>query len=126
MGKLHLDVLVVDDDDDLCQLFKTLLEMEGYKCAVAHNGLTALQTIAVVPPRVMLLDLVMPVMDGFSVLSRLSTDAPPVIVVSGATIPTDQMIKNHTHVHGHLQKPVNGDVLIETVARVLASPATRH
>jgi CheY-like chemotaxis protein len=121
MGKLHLDVLVVDDDDDLCQLFKTLLETEGYKCAVAHNGLTALQTLAVVPPRVMLLDLVMPVMDGFSVLNRLGTDAPPVIVISGATIPGDLVVNRHTHVRSLLQKPVYGDVLIETVRQVLAS-----
>src|SRR2546426_1238444 len=104
MGKLHLDILVVDDDDDLCQLFKTLLESEGYKCAVAYNGLTALQTIAVVPPRVMLLDLVMPVMDGFAVLNHLGTDAPPVIVVSGATLPANLVVNHHTHVRGMLQK----------------------
>jgi CheY-like chemotaxis protein len=121
MGKLHLDVLVVDDDDDLCQLFKALLEMEGYKCAVAHNGLTALQTLAVVPPRVMLLDLVMPVMDGFSVLSQLGTLAPPVIVVSGTTLPAELMVSQHRHVVAMLQKPVPGDLLIETVERVLAS-----
>jgi len=119
---MHLDVLVVDDDDDLCQLFKTLLETEGYKCAVAHNGLTALQTLAVVPAREMLLDIVMQVIDGFSVLSQLVTDEPPVIVVSGAALPMNGSL-GHAKVSAMLQKPVPGDLLIETVEHVLASRA---
>jgi CheY-like chemotaxis protein len=66
--------------------------MEGYRCAAAHNGLTALQTLAVVPPRAMVLDLLMPVMDGFSVLGHLGANGPAVIVVSGATLPADLVV----------------------------------
>jgi DNA-binding response OmpR family regulator len=104
--------------DDLCQLFNTLLTMEGWACTVAHNGLTALQSIAIIPPKLMLLDLVMPVLDGFAVLERLPDDSPPVIVVTGAAALTGV----HTLTNGMKQKvrrvlvkPVPADELIAAV-----------
>lgn len=123
MSLLKVDVLIVDDDDDLAQLFKLLLETEGYVCSVAHNGLTALQAISIIRPRLMLLDLVMPILDGFAVLERLeSKETPIVIVVTGAAAFTG--VHNLTNgmksrVHDVLQKPVSADLLVSTVRRQL-------
>lgn len=112
---LQVDVLIVDDDDDLVQLFKMLLEAEGWACTVAHNGLTALQSIAIVHPRVMILDLVMPTMDGYSVLARLPSQHLPVIVVTGASVSLGGIASTVAV----LTKPVEADALVSAVRNVL-------
>jgi CheY-like chemotaxis protein len=122
MSKLAVDVLIVDDDDDLCQLFRLLLETEGWTCTVAHNGLTALQAIEVVQPKVMLLDLFMPVLDGFAVLQRLPENRPAVIVVTGAAAVTGVtgLTNGMKHmVRDVLAKPVQADKLIQVVKKAL-------
>ena len=128
MSKLSVDVLIVDDDDDLCGLYKQLLGMEGYTCSVAHNGLTALQAIAIIQPKLVLLDLVMPVLDGFSFLDRLRAESPPVIVVTGAAAVTGVvgLTNGMKHKVRHvLIKPVQADVLLEAVATVLTGAETK-
>lgn len=57
-------VLVVDDDEGLLETLQDLLEMEGYKVIVAHNGIEALEKLETLTPAVILLDLRMPRMDG--------------------------------------------------------------
>jgi CheY-like chemotaxis protein len=80
-------VLVVDDDDDTRVMFKSLLEMHGYVVAVARHGREALELLRGERPCAILLDLMMPVMDGFEFRRRqLEYPAPiasiPVICVS--------------------------------------------
>jgi signal transduction histidine kinase/DNA-binding response OmpR family regulator/CHASE3 domain sensor protein len=65
------EVLVVDDDVDARHRLRTVLEREGWSVAEAGNGLEALQRVEHVVPQLILLDLTMPVMDGFSFLSEL-------------------------------------------------------
>lgn len=57
-------VLVVDDDEGLLETLQDLLEMEGYRVIVAHNGIEALEKLETLTPAVILLDLRMPRMDG--------------------------------------------------------------
>ncbi|WP_419804050.1 response regulator [Terriglobus sp.] len=64
-------VLVVDDDADTRSRLRTVFERDGWTVNVAENGLTALDMITHAPPQVVLLDLTMPVMDGFAFLHEL-------------------------------------------------------
>jgi CheY-like chemotaxis protein len=64
-------VLVVDDDPDVRVMLETYLELEGFDVLTASNGLDALQRLRDVRPSVILLDLMMPVMDGFMFLDHV-------------------------------------------------------
>jgi CheY-like chemotaxis protein/anti-sigma regulatory factor (Ser/Thr protein kinase) len=79
-------LLVVDDDPDVADLVRQLLEDEGYTIEAAADGLAALQALEQRRPDAILLDLLMPQMDGFDVIRRLQADAErrdiPVIVLT--------------------------------------------
>ena len=62
-----IDVLIAEDDLSVREALRYLLEREGYTCAVAENGRQALEIAQESPPRLVLLDLMMPVLDGFGV-----------------------------------------------------------
>ena len=84
------DVLVVDDDPDMRQRLRSVLERDGWTVAEAGDGADALRMVLHAPPRMILLDLTMPVMDGFAFLHRLR-ETPgcsdlPVVVLSARDI----------------------------------------
>lgn len=80
------DVLVVDDDPDVCIIIQDVLESEGCHVTVAHNGVEALQALDQHQPDLILLDLMMPIMDGWEVLAQLQGQPRwqgiPVVIVS--------------------------------------------
>jgi CheY-like chemotaxis protein len=82
------EILIVDDDADIRETLCELLEAEGYRCAMAANGQAALVYLGGASPSVILLDLMMPVMDGFDFrkaqLAHDSWRRIPVIVVSAS------------------------------------------
>ena len=75
-----LRVVVAEDDDAVLELVRTRLELAGYAVSCARNGLVALELIQSVQPAGLILDLNMPVLDGFGVLAalRYQKDCPPV------------------------------------------------
>ena len=76
-------VLVVDDDPDILDALSEILEVEGYDVQRARNGREALQRLEHWLPDLVLLDLMMPVMDGWEFARSLTPDArPPIIVLS--------------------------------------------
>src|ERR1035437_8404129 len=68
-------VLVVDDEEQNRTLLRDPLEAGGYEVTEAENGMQALQKVAEHPPDVILLDVMMPKMDGFGVCRRWKTDS---------------------------------------------------
>ncbi|MBB3997634.1 response regulator [Aureimonas pseudogalii] len=88
------DVLVVDDDADARGRVRHALERDGWTVAEAGNGREALERVAASPPRVILLDLTMPVMDGFSFLHALRARPDggdiPVIVLSARDLTPEE------------------------------------
>ena len=87
-------VLVVDDDEFTCDAIRRLLTRMGYATACANNGSDALDLLRQVRPDVIVLDWMMPQMDGLEVLRRLRSDPQtrdvPVLVYSAADDPTMQ------------------------------------
>ena len=84
------DVLVVDDDADMRGRLRTVLERDGWAVREAGDGAEALERVAEATPRVVLLDLTMPVMDGFTFLHELRTrpgcEEIPVVVLSARDV----------------------------------------
>lgn len=79
-------VLVVDDEPDIQDFVSMVLRGAAYAVDTASNGREALQKIESDPPDLVILDLMMPAMDGWTVLERLSRErkpAPPIVVLSG-------------------------------------------
>ena len=74
-------ILIVDDDPQIRMLLKDRLKMNGYKVAQAENGVQGLDLIVKENPDLVLLDLMMPEMDGMEVLNRITRDYPDLIVV---------------------------------------------
>ena len=64
-------ILVVDDDESVCDLLKFIVEKEGFKCFTAPDGRKALEEVEKSPPHLVLLDLMLPRYGGFEVLRRL-------------------------------------------------------
>jgi DNA-binding response OmpR family regulator len=84
---MSITILLVEDDASVRELLKVLLEVEGYDIVEARDGMEGLEKAGVVKPDLMILDLMMPEVDGERVLARLraepSTQRIPVIVLSG-------------------------------------------
>jgi CheY-like chemotaxis protein len=113
-------ILIVDDDKDIQASIKMILELKGYGVVSASNGKEALTYIQDInPPALILLDLMMPAMDGFEFLKKLETDykalAVPVIVMSAARNKATE-VKNYTT----LLKPFDIDYLLTLVERHVA------
>ncbi|MBI2989666.1 MAG: response regulator [Candidatus Magasanikbacteria bacterium] len=73
-GTKKIYILLVEDDTFLANIYKTKFEMEGFKVVVAINGTLALEEVKKKHPQLILLDILLPKMDGFSVLEHLKSD----------------------------------------------------
>ena len=70
-----VDVLITEDDPGLREMLRVILERDGYRCAEAENGQEAVELARQCHPRLVLLDLMMPGLDGFTVARRLRADS---------------------------------------------------
>lgn len=85
-------VLIVEDERPMAHALELKLQSEGFDTLVATNGVQCLELLEKEPVDVVLLDIMMPVMDGFQVLEQLQgqTRVPPIIVLSSLGQPEDQ------------------------------------
>jgi DNA-binding response OmpR family regulator len=116
-------VLIVDDEPDVLLLLRVNLEAAGYQTVLAADGETALSRIDDSDPDVVLLDIMMPVMDGWGVLRALAdnSDAPLVVVVSAKSSDRDIVRALTSGAMQYITKPFDPDDLTGVVARMLAS-----
>jgi CheY-like chemotaxis protein len=112
-------ILIVEDDSDVRRLYAIGLNQRGYEVKLAANGAEAIERIASEKPDVILLDWLMPLMDGGEVLTRLSGDSGtssiPIIVISGQPAPPAD--KLDPRIQCWLTKPVSVDDLVERISR---------
>ena len=115
-------VLVVDDDADVREMVELCVWDAGYRVVTAANGREALAQIDRERPFMVLLDLQMPVMQGFEVLVRLREvgSTVPVVFMSGG-LRVRAEAREH-RADGYLAKPFHLDHLIATVARFAHEP----
>ncbi len=115
-------VLVVDDDPDILDAICDILAGEGYRVARARHGVEALDRVAHELPSLILLDLMMPVMDGVAFASALrergTANGVPIVVISAEGNPQKAIVVG---AQGYLAKPFDIDALLTQVASM-----TRH
>ena len=111
-------VLVVDDDPSVCELIRRTLEKDGFRVALTHDGREALEMARRLKPDAITLDVMMPGMDGWSVLSALKSDPGladiPVVMV---TMVDEKRIGYSLGASDYLTKPIDRARLITTLEK---------
>jgi DNA-binding response OmpR family regulator len=112
-----LKVLIVEDDRTVQDVLETLLRFDGCEVAVADDGEAALEAVGRDRPDVVLLDVMMPGMDGFEVCRRLKerADAPKVVMVTAKTGAQDERTGREAGADTYLHKPFSPLELIRAV-----------
>ena len=122
-------ILVVDDDRDVCRLIEDLLSLQGLTVRSYADPLTALAALQTIRPAVILSDVIMPEMDGFTFRERLlqqeATRLIPFIYLTGRDSPDDKIQGMNTDADAYLTKPFSADELVATVANALRR-SSRH
>ena len=120
-------VLVVDDEEQNRTLLRDPLEAHGYEIAEAENGVQALQMIAARPPDAILLDVMMPQLDGFEVCRRLKTDGKtahiPILMITALSERKERLMGIAVGANDFLNKPVD---IQDVTLRVANAVYTTH
>ncbi|MDO5649593.1 MAG: response regulator transcription factor [Gallicola sp.] len=109
-------VVVAEDDRDIRKLIKLYLKGEGFEVLEAANGVEALEKIHENPVDILLVDLMMPEMDGYELISELREFSDmPIIIISSKSDDNDKILGLNIGADDYLSKPFN---VLEVVARV--------
>jgi len=116
---MGIEILIVDDEVEFADAFSERLKLRGFEVRAAYGGEQALRTIEEFPPKVMVLDLKMPGMDGLEVLRRVKKNYPEieVIILSGHGSEMDETYVLGLGAFAYLRKPADLGDILETVKR---------
>jgi CheY-like chemotaxis protein len=121
-------ILIMEDDDDTQGMVRFLLEYKGYDVLVAKDGRHGLEIAHQEKPDLILLDLAMPELDGWSVAHKLKEDpetkAIPVIAVTAYTMSSDRRKALNAGCDGFIGKPMNVPEFIAEVEKFLGGNQT--
>ena len=123
-------ILVVDDDPDILDALTMILESQGYQVVTARDGIEALANLKAESPDLMVLDLMMPKMDGFAVCKELQDprwskyrNMPILILTSVREEASRRRYELETglelNVDDYVEKPVPPDILVERVGSLI-------
>jgi twitching motility two-component system response regulator PilH len=118
-------VLIVDDSPAQVLSMCRIIEQAGHKTLVAHSGEQAIELANEAHPQVILMDIVMPGMNGYQATRRLSRDEKtrniPVIMVSSRNTETDKAWGIRQGARDYVTKPVNDSVLLNAISGAMAA-----
>lgn len=120
-------ILVVDDDRDFREALSEVLQEAGYPVQQAENGEVALSRVADEAPGIVLLDLKMPVLDGWGVMERMRGDARsagvPILILSAYGFEWESELLG---AQGYIPKSVGMDEILERVRKAAGPPPLHH
>lgn len=122
-------VLIVDDVQDNRTIYVLFLKFSGYRIAEAENGAEALEKATALLPDVIVMDLSLPVMDGWEATRRLKRDPRtkhiPVVVLTGHALPEHAQTARDAGCDLVITKPCLPDQLMDAIRRILDAPPAR-
>jgi DNA-binding response OmpR family regulator len=129
-GNMQHKILVVDDDPDILEAISMILESQGYEVVTARDGVEGLANLKAEKPDLLILDLLMPKMDGFAVCKELQDprwakhrNIPILILTSVREEASRRRYELETglelDVDDYVEKPVSPDTLLERVGRLI-------
>lgn len=117
------NVLLVDDNESVRTLNKTILELGDYTVFTAQDGFQALDIFAKETIELIILDIDMPIMNGFEVLRTLQTEHTEadfaVIMLTASGLTSDRIEAKKMGVDDFIEKPIRSQQLLEVIAKVL-------
>jgi EAL domain-containing protein (putative c-di-GMP-specific phosphodiesterase class I)/DNA-binding response OmpR family regulator len=122
MADRRISILVIDDEDDLTTVVRGILEAQGYDVICANSGERGLELAYTERPNLVLLDIMMPGMDGFEVCRELQfgyTKDIPIIFLTAKTELAHMMEANRCGASAYVAKPFRAEHLVQTVRNVL-------
>ncbi len=119
------NILLVDDDRELVDGLRTLLEKQGYHVTLATDGHQAKTVIYNQKPDLVILDMMMPRMGGYPVLEhfRDKPDVPPIIMITANEGSRHKAYAEYLGVVDYIRKPFAMERLLEAVTKALSGPA---
>ena len=116
-------ILIVDDEQDIVETLKFMLEAEGYECFCAYDGENGLTLAKDIIPDLMILDVMMPKINGYKISRLLKYDTKykdiPIIMVTARSQEEDKLIGQETGVNEYITKPFELDDIIKKVKEYL-------
>ena len=113
-------VLVVDDDRNIVQLVRMYLEKDGYQVAVAYEGTEALDVVRTFKPDLIVLDIMLPGVDGHEVCKRLRWESDvPIIMLTARTSESDKLVGLDLGADDYVTKPFSPRELLARIRAVL-------
>lgn len=123
-------ILVVEDDPDLRRILKLQLNSRGYVVTEAENGLLGYQALQAEIPDCVILDLMMPVMDGFGFLKRarslLGTKDVPILILTANEDERNRVRGIHYQANAYMSKPYDLEKLTRKVEKLMADARAAH
>lgn len=117
-------ILVVDDEIELVNVIKIRLEANGYEVISAYDGQEALEKVNKENPDLIILDLIMPKMDGHKVIAMLKYDQrymkTPIIIFTGSGVKGNEKFSQDFSPAAYINKPVDSDVLLAKIKELLS------
>ena len=121
-----VEILVVEDSPTQAELLRHLLEAHGYRVNICHNGVEALSSARRHRPDLVLSDVLMPVMDGYTMCRAFKDDEElkgiPVLILTTLADPQDVILGIEAGVDHYLTKPYREEALLSRGEAVLAAP----
>jgi DNA-binding response OmpR family regulator len=113
-------VLIIDDDERLVALLREYLGPHGFETRAAHDGPAGLEAVAGRPPDLVVLDVMLPGLDGFEVCRRIrATSAVPIIMLTARGEETDRIVGLELGADDYLPKPFNPRELLARIKAIL-------
>ncbi len=116
-------VLIVDDSPTETHVMRTALERSGFEVVTADDGESGLEAARKVMPDAIIMDVVMPGVNGFQATRKLTKDPEtakiPVVIVTNKDQPTDKVWGMRQGAVAYMTKPVSGDELVSKIREVI-------
>ena len=121
-------ILIVDDDANICELLRLYLSKEGYTPVIVNDGVAAVESIDIVKPSLVLLDIMLPKLDGWQVCRKIrqSSDVP-IIMISAKGETFDKILGLELGADDYIVKPFDSKEVVARIKAVLRralAPAT--
>ena len=114
-----MQLLLIDDNENLCKLYKELLKQGGHETRIETDARKALDTIRMKRPDLILLDIMMEPMSGWEVLEQIRSSSDiadiPVIILTGKVLTTQEAVKYGFMIEGFVMKPLERTMLLKVV-----------
>ena len=113
-------IMVVDDDPNICELLRLYLEKEGYTVEIVNDGMAAVEAFQSAQPDLVLLDIMLPRLDGWQVCREIRQNSKvPIIMLTAKSEERDELLGFDLGVDEYISKPFSPKILVARVEAIL-------